>query len=414
MRTEQVLFPPFHSRLMCSPPTGEMEVPFSARFPLGRSGRNPDGRLVEGLQMSRDESAKPLGGGDVSPVVDVVGSGEAFDPHRTPLGATDASGPTGRPFSHIPVMRDEVVALLAPVPPGVVVDATVGGGGHASAILDAFPQLRLIGLDQDGDAVAAARQVLARYGERAQVFQARFDRVGEVLDEAGVGPLSGALFDLGVSSPQLDRPERGFTYRIDAPLDMRMSADNPTTAADLVNTMTERDLVRLLVDNGEGRFARRVAQAIIAARPLATTAQLAEVVRTAIPAAARRTGGHPARRVFQGLRIAVNDELTVLPVALDAVLERLAPGGRCVVLAYHSGEDRLVKRLFLLAATGGCTCPPTLPCQCGATPTVRLLNRGARKPSVAELAANPRSESARLRAVERLAGEPERSEEVAP
>jgi len=189
---------------------------------------------------------------------------------------------------------------------------------------------------------------------------------------------------------------------------MRMDPDRATTAADLVNSMREDELVRLLADNGESRFARRVARAIIAARPLTTTGELAEVVRSAIPAAARRTGGHPARRVFQGLRIAVNDELGVLPVALDAALERLAPGGRAVVLAYHSGEDRLVKRRFLLASTGGCVCPPGLPCQCGATPTVRLLNRGARKPSPEELAANPRSASARLRAVERMEKEADR------
>jgi 16S rRNA (cytosine1402-N4)-methyltransferase len=229
--------------------------------------------------------------------------------------------------------------------------------------------------------------------------------LGEILDEAGVGHLSAALFDLGVSSPQLDRPERGFTFRVDAPLDMRMNPDSPLTAADLVNGMREDELISLLIENGEGRFARRVARAIIAARPLTTTAQLAETVRTAIPAAARRTGGHPARRVFQGLRIAVNEELAVLPRALDAAVDRLAPGGRAVVLAYHSGEDRLVKQQFLLASTGGCICPPGLPCQCGATPKVRLIRRGAAKPSPEELAANPRSASARLRAVERLPNE---------
>jgi 16S rRNA (cytosine1402-N4)-methyltransferase len=184
---------------------------------------------------------------------------------------------------------------------------------------------------------------------------------------------------------------------------MRMDPEGPTTAADLVNNMREQELVRLLLDNGESRFARRIARAIIAARPITTTAQLAEVVRGAIPAAARRTGGHPARRAFQGLRIAVNEELDVLPVALDQVLPRLVPGGRAIVLSYHSGEDRLVKRHFQLAATGGCICPPGLPCQCGAVASVRLLTRGARKPSAAELAENPRSGSARLRAVERLA-----------
>ncbi len=406
------------ARSMCSPSTGEMEVPFSARFPLGRSGRNPDGRLVEGLQMNRPDDDWEAGASTPTPTpshastpgpdtsaTPVSGVPDVDGPatyHPPPHGTTEAADPDGRPFPHLPVMVDEVVASLAPVPPGVVLDATVGGGGHAAAILAAHPHLRLIGLDQDPDAVAAARRALATFGDRAEVHRARFDDLGRVLEAAGVGLLSAAFFDLGVSSPQLDRPERGFTFRVDAPLDMRMDPDRPTTAADLVNTMREQELVQLLVDNGEGRFARRVARAIIAARPLTTTAQLAEVVRNAIPAAARRTGGHPARRVFQGLRIEVNEELDVLPVALDAALERLAAGGRCVVLAYHSGEDRLVKRRFQLAVDGGCVCPPGLPCQCGATPTMRLVTRGARKASPEELAANPRSGSARLRVAERL------------
>jgi 16S rRNA (cytosine1402-N4)-methyltransferase len=300
-------------------------------------------------------------------------------------------------------MVAEVVDLLAAVPPGVVLDATVGGGGHARAILESHPQVQIVGLDQDPAAVAAAGAALGRFGDRARVVRSRFDRLEEVLDDLGVDRLSGALFDLGVSSVQLDVADRGFSYRADAPLDMRMDPDQPVTAADVVNGRNEADLVRLLAANGEGRFARRIVRAIVAARPLTTTGQLAEVVRSAIPAAARRTGGHPARRVFQAIRIAVNDELAVLPGALDAAVDRLAPGGRAVVLSYHSGEDRLVKEHFRTAATGGCICPPGLPCVCGATPTVRLLTRGARMPSAAEVAANRRSESARLRAVERLA-----------
>ncbi len=305
-------------------------------------------------------------------------------------------------FSHDPVMAAEVVDLFAAVPAGIVLDATVGGGGHARAVLEANLRLRVIGLDQDPAAVAAASTVLAPFGDRALVVRARFDRIGEVLDRAGAGLLSGALFDLGVSSFQLDRPERGFSYRADAPLDMRMDPDASGTAADLVNTASEAELVRLLVANGEGRFARRIARALVAARPVTTTGQLADVVKGAIPAATRRTGGHPARRVFQAIRIAVNSELDVLPGALDVAIDRLAPGGRCVVLAYHSGEDRLVKDRFVTAATGGCVCPPGLPCVCGAVPRVRLLTRGARKPAQAEVAANRRAESARLRAVERL------------
>ncbi|HLY84490.1 MAG TPA: 16S rRNA (cytosine(1402)-N(4))-methyltransferase RsmH, partial [Acidimicrobiales bacterium] len=354
---------PGSTRLMRSPSTGAVEVPFSAHFHLGRSGRNPDGMLVGGLRMSRTDDA---------------------------------------PFAHVPVMAAEVVDLFAPVPAGTVLDATVGGAGHARALLAAHPHLRVVGIDQDPAAVTAASEALAGFGDRAAVSHARFDRLGEVLDDVGVELLSGALFDLGVSSPQLDRASRGFSYRADAPLDMRMDPGAARRAADVVNNMAEPELVRLLLANGEGRFARRIARAIVAARPLTTTVELAEVVKAAIPAAARRTGGHPARRAFQAVRIAVNDELAVLPGALDAAIGRLAPGGRCVVLSYHSGEDRLVKERFVTASTGGCTCPPGLPCVCGAVPTVRLLTRGSRRPTAAEVAANPRSESARLRAVERL------------
>jgi 16S rRNA (cytosine1402-N4)-methyltransferase len=234
------------------------------------------------------------------------------------------------------------------------------------------------------------------------VEQARFDDLAEVLDRAGVDHLSAALFDLGVSSPQLDRPERGFSYRSAGPLDMRMDPSRPLSASDVVNSWPEADLVQLFRANGEARFARRIARAIVAARPLLETAELAEVVRSSIPAAARRTGGHPARRVFQAIRIAVNAELDVLPAAIDAAVDRLVPGGRCVVLSYHSGEDRIVKSRFRLAATGGCVCPPGLPCVCGAEPAVRLLTRGALRPTAQEIATNRRAESARLRAVERL------------
>jgi 16S rRNA (cytosine1402-N4)-methyltransferase len=298
-------------------------------------------------------------------------------------------------------MLEEVIGMFAGVPEGVVLDATVGGAGHALALLNAFPQLRVVGLDQDGEAVAAATAALAPFGARAAVVRARFDRLGTVLDELGVELLSGAIFDLGVSSPQLDRPERGFSYRFDGPLDMRMDSSQRLTAASVVNETGEAQLARLFALHGETNFARRIAAAIVSARPLTTTQQLADVVSSAVPAAARRRG-HPAKRVFQALRAAVNSELEVLPLAIDAALDRLAPGGRIVVLAYHSGEDRAVKQRLVYAATGGCNCPPALPCVCGAVPVLRLLNRGARKPSAEEVAANPRAESARLRAAEAL------------
>lgn len=308
-------------------------------------------------------------------------------------------------FLHRPVMVDEIVAILGAAPPGTVVDATVGGGGHAAALLGAHPHLRVLGLDRDPAAIAAATAVLEPFGDRAELHRVRFDHLADVVSGAGLDRLSGVLFDLGVSSPQLDRAERGFSYRQAGPLDMRMDTDAPVRADDVVNTYDVRDLARVLADGGETRWAGRIARAIVAARPIVGTEDLAEVVKHAIPAAARRTGGHPATRAFQAIRIHVNDELDILPTAIDAAIDLLAGGGRCAVLAYHSGEDRIVKDRFREAATGGCTCPPRLPCGCGATPTVRLLTRGARQPGAAEIDENPRAASARLRAVERLPDE---------
>ena len=361
---------------MRSPSTGRVEVPFSARFHFARSGRNPDGMLVEGLRIGRS------------------------DPSLRSQMSEPVSGVAS--FDHRPVMVDEVVALLAPSPPGVLLDATLGGAGHARALLEAAPHLTLVGLDQDATAVAAAKAVLAPYGARATVEHTRFDRIPDVLEALQISSVSAALFDLGVSSPQLDRGDRGFSYRQSGPLDMRMDTTQPVSADDVVNQWQEGALARLFRDNGEPRFARRIARAVVAARPIHTTTDLSEVVRSAIPAAARRTGGHPARRVFQAVRIAVNAELDILPGALDDAIAALAPGGRCAVISYHSGEDRIAKDRFRFAATGGCQCPPGLPCGCGAVPTVRLLTRGALRPSPQEVDVNRRAESARLRAAERL------------
>jgi 16S rRNA (cytosine1402-N4)-methyltransferase len=307
-------------------------------------------------------------------------------------------------FAHEPVMVAEVVAGFSAAGAGVLVDATVGGAGHAVALLEADPARRLLGLDRDADAVAAAAERLRPFGARAEVVRARFDDIATVTARVAPGdPVVGVLFDLGVSSPQLDRPARGFSYRLDGPLDMRMDGDDAgPTAADLVNDLPADELARLFAANGEGRFARRIANAVVAARPLTSTTELAEVVRDAIPAATRRTGGHPARRVFQALRIAVNEELDTLARALPDAIELLAPGGRCAVVSYHSGEDRIVKHLFAEAVTGGCVCPPGLPCVCGAQPSGRLVFRGARKPSPQEVARNHRAESARLRILEKL------------
>ena len=305
-------------------------------------------------------------------------------------------------FEHRPVMVDEIVELFRPVPPGLIVDATVGGGGHARALLDALPRHRLLGLDRDEEALVAANVTLMGFEDRVILRRARFDRLKAMVNEAGDDPVVAVLFDLGVSSPQVDRPARGFSYSQDAPLDMRMDRSQSLTAADVVNSYPVERLTSVLHDHGDERFAGRIANAIVAARPLTSTAQLVDVIRSAIPAPARRRGGHPAKRTFQALRIEVNSELDVLGPALDQAIEVLVPGGRCAVLAYHSGEDRIVKNRFRNAETGGCVCPPGMPCVCGAQPVVRLLRRGTRKPSVAESAANPRAESARLRAIEKL------------
>lgn len=309
----------------------------------------------------------------------------------------------GGRYPHQPVMVDEIVELLTATPDGLVVDATVGGGGHAAALLAASPRLHLIGIDRDPDAVAAATRRLAEFGSRARVVRNRFDRLAETAAEEAPGdPVVAILFDLGVSSAQFDDGGRGFSYRFDAPLDMRMDPGDPESAADIVNNWPEEELASLMADNGEERFSRRIARAIVANRPVTSTAELAGLVQSAIPAAARHRRGHPAKRVFQALRIAVNQELELLGPALDQAVAMLQPSGRCVVLSYHSGEDRVVKDRFAQAATGWCSCPQALPCVCGAVPAVRLLNRGARMPRAEEVARNPRSSSARLRAVERL------------
>jgi 16S rRNA (cytosine1402-N4)-methyltransferase len=306
-------------------------------------------------------------------------------------------------FHHVPVLADRVVELFRPVPPGVLVDATLGGAGHARLLLQSRPDLRLLGIDQDDEALAAAAEVLAPFGDRVMLRHARFDRLGEIMDEQDIDRASGVLFDLGVSSPQLDVPERGFSYRHGGPLDMRMDRGQTWAAADIVNGYRERDLAEVLRQYGDERHADRIARAIVANRPIESTADLAVIVRDAIPAPARRRGGHPAKRTFQAIRIAVNRELEILPDAIDEAIERTEAGGRVAVLSYHSGEDRIVKSRFRHHATGGCTCPPGLPCVCDAVQTVRLLRSSAWKPNLAEVEENPRAESARLRAVEKLA-----------
>jgi len=317
--------------------------------------------------------------------------------------------------AHVPVMLSEVVALLSPAlqTPDVgghcvLVDCTLGLGGHAEALLRACPQASLIGLDRDPQALAAARRRLAPFAERITLIEAVYDQLPGVLDELGLPAVQGILLDLGLSSLQIDDPRRGFAYAVDAPLDMRMSPTGKT-AADILNTYTAAELASILRRYGEERFATRIADRIVAARadaPFDSSARLVELIDGALPMAARRRGGHPAKRTFQALRIEVNGELASLESTLPSAVAALSLGGRIAVLAYHSLEDRLVKQVLNAAASDQAPRDlPVVPVEL--RPQLRLLIRGAARPSAAEVAVNPRAASARLRAAVRIA-EPER------
>ena len=306
-------------------------------------------------------------------------------------------------FSHEPVMLVEIMDVFDALDQGVFLDATLGGAGHSCPLLVAHPHIRLLGIDQDTQALTASTQVLTEAGVsgRATLRHARFDAVATIVQQEGLGSLAGALFDLGVSSHQFDVSDRGFSYRFDAPLDMRMDQTRALSAHDVVNQFSREQLITLLRDNADERFAVRIADAIIASRPISSTTQLAEVVVAAIPAPARRRGGHPAKRTFQAIRIEVNAELQILALALRDVIDLLQPGARLAVLSYHSGEDRIVKEVMRTAESGNCTCPTGLPCGCGAVRSVRRV-RVARTASKAEQTRNSRSTSARLRVVEKI------------
>src|SRR5690606_10279405 len=309
---------------------------------------------------------------------------------------------------HEPVMLDRVLALFAPAlgdRDAVLVDATLGLGGHADALLSEHPSLRLIGLDRDPEALDRSRDRLARHGSRVHLVHAVDDRMPEVLADLGLAKVDGVLFDLGVSSMQLDMRERGFAYSTDAPLDMRMDPTAGITAADVLNTYPVAELTRVLREYGEERFAHRIARAVVAERerePFRTSERLVKLVYDAVPAATRRTGGHPAKRTFQALRIEVNGELEALRRALPAALDALAVGGRIVVESYHSLEDRMVKRA--LAARARSRTPEGLPVElAGHGPELRLLTRGAEQASEEEARRNPRAKPVKLRAAERIA-----------
>jgi len=308
-------------------------------------------------------------------------------------------------YGHEPVMLHEIVDVFSSVPAGCVVDATLGGCGHTVGILRTHQHLSVLGIDQDENAIAHAESLRESDPDlraRLMVRRGRFDRFAEILEESGIEEISGALFDLGVSSPQFDRAERGFSYRNDGPLDMRMDAEQALSAHDVVNGYDVDRLTDVIRTNSDERFAHRIAKAIVAARPIATTAQLATVVADAIPAPARRTGGHPAKRTFQALRIEVNAELEVLPTALGAALDATAVGGRVAVLSYHSGEDRIVKHVMRDAqrAEGDVVASPYVHPE-SVRSSFRKV-RVAERPSREEMDRNTRASSARLRVIEKV------------
>ncbi len=309
---------------------------------------------------------------------------------------------------HLPVLVEEVVTMLAPAAGSLQIDATVGGGGHTERILEASqPDGRLLGLDADGAAIARTRRRLARFGDRLVLRQANFRDVGTVAPAAGFAAVDGVLMDLGLSSYQLADTDRGFGFRAGGPLDMRFDPSRGVPAAELLATLDERELTALFREFGEEPHARRIARAIVRSRgssPITTAEELAALVEATVPSPPTgRRRIHPATRVFQALRIAVNAELDALAEGLAAAIDLLRPGGRLVVISYHSLEDRVVKR-FIAAERRGCTCPPELPiCVCGRTPRLRVIPPGLVRPTPTEIAANPRARSARLRAAERLA-----------
>ncbi|MER1995394.1 MAG: 16S rRNA (cytosine(1402)-N(4))-methyltransferase RsmH [Arthrobacter sp.] len=313
---------------------------------------------------------------------------------------------------HVPVLRDRCINLLAPAieaaeaagRTAIVVDATLGMGGHTEAMLERFPKLHVIGIDRDTQALALAGERLAAYQDRTDLVHAVYDEIAEVVEDLGFEAIDGALFDLGVSSMQLDERERGFAYSYDAPLDMRMDTSRGRTAAEIVNTYDEDELVSIIRRWGEEKFAGRIASSIVSTRarkPFETTGELVEAIRAVVPAAAARTGGHPAKRTFQALRIEVNEELDVLERAIPSALSVLGVGGRIVVMSYHSLEDRIVKDIF--AAGSRSSAPKGFPVELEEHKAqLKRLTKGTEVPTDQEIAENPRAASAKLRAVERI------------
>ncbi len=305
-------------------------------------------------------------------------------------------------LTHKPVMLAECIEALAVKPDGVYADLTLGRAGHSREIARRLTTGRLYGVDRDGTAIAEAGERLREFGERVELLRCDFRDAADELRRRGVEGLDGVLMDLGVSSPQLDDASRGFSYMADAPLDMRMDRSAALSAAEVVNEWPQEELQRILRDYGEERYAARIAAVIVAARPIERTLELADVIRGAMPAAARREAQHPAKRSFQAIRIAVNDELGALEAALGSIWELMRPGGRLVVMSFHSLEDRIVKS-FMQEKAKGCICPPDFPvCVCGRKPELKLITKKPVTAGEAELEENPRARSAKLRAAEKL------------
>ena len=308
-------------------------------------------------------------------------------------------------FYHVSVLLQECLDGLNIKPDGIYVDGTLGGAGHSSQIAKRLTTGRLIGIDRDPVALKAAGERLAPYADRVTLVHSNFCEIAQVLDELGIEAVDGILLDLGVSSPQLDDGSRGFSYMVDAPLDMRMNNEDPVTAKDIVNTWSYEELRRILFDYGEERYAPRIADAICRRReekPIETTLELVDIIRSAMPAAALREKQHPAKRSFQAIRIAVNDELGAVRKVMEAAIPRLNPDGRLAIITFHSLEDRIVKNAMADAAKG-CTCPPSFPvCVCGKKPQVQLVTRKPITATDEELEANPRSRSAKLRVCEKI------------
>ena len=353
--------------------------------------RTSQTRTMRSLSIDREERN--------SSALFLVSPGSLHSPMSSSVGGLRMA----QDFTHHPVLLTEVVAAFEPVSAGLIIDATGGGGGHASAILSSRPDLMIIGRDRDAQARAAAAERLAPFLGRFALIAARFSDIVVAVEQgrrqlSSSAPVVGILADLGVSSPQLDQGHRGFSFNVDAPLDMRMDPEHDATAAALLESISMEDLIQLLRDNGEAKYARRLATTLLEGQPK-TTASLVALVDGAIPKSDRRRG-HVASRVFQALRIAVNQELQELSALLEASLPLLSPGGRLEIISYHSGEDAMVKHTMRDWELGGCTCPATLPCVCGATAKGHCVQRRAIVADEEEISRNPRSRSARLRSFE--------------